>query len=163
MLERHEGPHEGRDERARGAHDDMEMRARVAHDDMEMRAREAHDEMRAREAHDDMNVRAREAHDDAYRIPLLDEVVIPGKAMPAARTAASAYAEHPELPDDEPALRRRLATRLASEIDVIVQDRIEAAMESARSQIIEQVRNHIDIMLPEIVDEFMRIDRRDDE
>jgi hypothetical protein len=39
---------------------------------------------------------------------------------------------------------------------------MEAAVEAASAQITQQVRNHIDIMLPEIVDEFMRIKRRGD-
>jgi hypothetical protein len=110
--------------------------------------------------------RARAAPDDdeqSYSIPLLDEVVIPGKSMPVPRVTAAGRGEQTDLLADEPALRRRLATRLASEIEVIVQDRMEAAMEAARVQITQQVRNHIDIMLPEIVDEFMRIKQHDDE
>lgn len=98
--------------------------------------------------------------DEPDRIPLLDEVVIPGTAVPAARQPGTARGEQTDPIDDEPALRRRLATRLASEIEVIVQDRMEAAVEAASAQITQQVRNHIDIMLPEIVDEFMRIKRR---
>jgi hypothetical protein len=101
--------------------------------------------------------------DEPDSIPLLDEVVIPGTAVPAARQPATQRGEETDPADDEPALRRRLATRLASEIEVIVQDRMEAAVEAASAQITQQVRNHIDIMLPEIVDEFMRIKRRGDD
>ena len=98
---------------------------------------------------------------DQYTIPLLDDVVIPGVEIPApAPTQALAADISPTDFDDEPAVRRRLAERLASEVEVIVQDRVESALESAREEIREQVRNHIDIILPEIVEELIQLRRR---
>ena len=97
--------------------------------------------------------------DEQYSIPLLDEVVVPG--VPVASATSPAPAPQPALPeDDEPALRRRIAERLASEVEVIVQDRIEAALETAREEIRDQVRNHMDIILPEIVEELTQARRR---
>ncbi len=121
---------------------------------------------------------------EQYTIPLLNDVVIPGidisprdaleaeaashdpaperldhGAMmaqltgPAAGTAAGEFVE-PEL--DEAAQRRRLADRLASEVEVIVQARLEIAIKSACDEIRAQVRNHLDITLPEIVDEMLQ-------
>ena len=107
---------------------------------------------------------ARDEDREQYVIPLLEEVVIPGTegyapaAAPATPGASRALIDH----DDEPALRRRLAERLASEIDIITQDRIEAALETAREEIRVQVRNHLDIILPEIVEELNQQRHRTD-
>jgi hypothetical protein len=49
---------------------------------------------------------------------------------------------------------RLLVARIANEIEVIVQSRIEAALQSATDDIRQQVKNHIEIMLPEILDEM---------
>ena len=96
---------------------------------------------------------------EQYIIPLLDEVVIAG---PDSFPLQPAVSEDPLLidDDDEPALRKRLAERLASEIEIIMQDRIEAALETAREEIRDQVRNHLDITLPEIVEELHQLRRR---
>ena len=98
---------------------------------------------------------------EQYTIPLLDEVAIPGPSavVPPAPAAAEPVAP---LADDEPSIRARIAERIASEIDVIAQDRIERALESAREEIREQVRNHLDIILPEIVEELTQARRRQD-
>jgi hypothetical protein len=50
--------------------------------------------------------------------------------------------------------------RLASEIEIIMQDRIEAALRKAHEEIRVQVRNHLDITLPEIVEELNQFRRR---
>lgn len=108
---------------------------------------------------------------DQYSIPLLDEVVRPGTepqvSLPpvsaAQPQAIVASQRHDELDgDSEPALRRRLAERLASEIEIITQDRIEAALEKAHEEIRAQVRNHLDIILPEVVEELSQARRRRD-
>ena len=96
--------------------------------------------------------------EEQYTIPLLDEVVIPGPGVEpqvAARIVAH-DADADAFDDDEPALRRRLAERLASEIEVIVYDRVERAIEQAKDDLREQVRNHLDIILPEIVEEILQ-------
>ena len=96
---------------------------------------------------------------EPYTIPLLDEVIIPGpqgrSPPPAAHVAESSVYD-----DDEPAMRKRLAERLASEIEVIMQDRLEAALDKAREEIRMQVRNHLDITLPEIVEELNQLRQR---
>ena len=124
--------------------------------------------------------------DDAeqYIIPLLNDVVIPGievrpqpqaEAESSAESATAERLDHaammaqltgppdaaetakfvePEL--DEAALRRRLADRLASEVEVIVQARLELALKDACDDIRIQVRNHLDIILPEIVDDMLQ-------
>jgi hypothetical protein len=97
---------------------------------------------------------------EQFTIPLLDEVVVPGVPVPDIDLADGSSEDDVPLVDDEPALRRRLAARLASEIEVIVQDRMEAALAQAREEIREQVRNHMDIILPEIVDELTQAKRR---
>lgn len=100
---------------------------------------------------------------DQYVIPLLEEVVIPGTEghaiVPAPAPTQSLSDAHTN-DDDEAALRRRLAERLASEIDIIAQDRIEAAMETARAEIRDQIRNHLDIILPEVAEELNQLRRR---
>ncbi len=121
---------------------------------------------------------------EQYTIPLLNDVVIPGIGItprdpaeaeskahglvpeqldqaammaqltgPPAATGAGEFTE-PEL--DEAALRRRLADRLASEVEVIVQACLEVAVSNACDEIRVQVRNHLDIILPEIVDDMLQ-------
>ena len=46
--------------------------------------------------------------------------------------------------------------RLASEIEVIMVARLENALREASEEIRRQVRNHIEIVLPEILDELAR-------
>ncbi|MFT5446080.1 MAG: hypothetical protein ACI9DC_001242 [Gammaproteobacteria bacterium] len=108
---------------------------------------------------------------DHYTIPLLNEVVRPGTEPQVSLPPVSATPpqvaldsqSHDELHDDsEPALRRRFAERLASEIEIITQDRIEAALEKAHEEIRAQVRNHLDIILPEVVEELNQARRRRD-
>ena len=90
-----------------------------------------------------------------YDIPLLDEVIWPERVV-ADRPAAGNQALAPPVPgsaDYEEACRL-LVARIANEIEVIVQSRIEAALQSATDEIRRQVKNHIEIMLPEILDEI---------
>jgi len=123
---------------------------------------------------------------EPYTIPLLNDVVVPGIGItpqdqaepepesdphspvperldqaammaqltgPPTGTEAGDFTE-PEL--DEAALRRRLADRLASEVEVIVQACLEVAINNACDEIRVQVRNHLDIILPEIVDDMLQ-------
>jgi hypothetical protein len=90
-----------------------------------------------------------------YDIPLLDEMIRPGRVV-ADRPAAGNQAPAPPVPGSaeyEEACRL-LVARIANEIEVIVQSRIEAALQSATDEIRRQVKNHIEIMLPEILDEI---------
>lgn len=100
---------------------------------------------------------------EQYNIPLLDNVVHPGG------TADDDTPEHyvpPTAPPGSPEYEeacRILVTRIANEIEVIVQSRIETALSSATEEIRQQVKNHIEIMLPEILDEIMRSKGHHDE
>ncbi len=123
---------------------------------------------------------------EQYTIPLLNDVVIPGigitprdpaesesesdthspvpeqldqAAMMAQLNGPASGAEAGEISEpelDEAALRRRLADRLASEVEVIVQACLEVAVNNACDEIRVQVRNHLDIILPEIVDDMLQ-------
>jgi len=86
--------------------------------------------------------------DRQAELPLLDEVVARG--VPPA-VLASAVRPSPDLSPEEAALCRRVAARLASEIDVIVQARLERTLETARHEIRKEVRKHIAITLPELI------------
>lgn len=95
-----------------------------------------------------------------YDIPLLNDVVMPGDE--AADAAPSDY-EPPTSPPGSPEYDeacRLLVSRIASEIEVIVQSRIEVALKHATDEIRQQVKNHIEIMLPEILDEISQPHRR---
>jgi hypothetical protein len=91
-----------------------------------------------------------------YDIPLLNDVIVPEDG--AVEAPAEPY-EPPTAPPGSPEYdeaSRLLVARIASEIEVIVQSCIEAALENATVEIRRQVKNHIEIMLPEILDEIIR-------
>ncbi len=91
-----------------------------------------------------------------YDIPLLNDVILPEDGEVEAPT--DPY-DPPTTPPGSPEYdeaSRLLAARIASEIEVIVQSRIEAALAKATVEIRQQVKNHIEIMLPEILDEIIR-------
>ncbi len=90
-----------------------------------------------------------------YDIPLLHDVVMPGSGVADAPPSGYEPAEMPKAgsPEYEEACRL-LVAKIANEIEVIVQARIEAALQSATDEIRKQVKNHIEIMLPEILDEI---------
>lgn len=100
------------------------------------------------------------SEDSQYTIPLLHDVVVPGGDSSVGQDgeADSVTAQAPDLDDDEAC--RKLAERLANEIEVIVQARVEAAVHEATVDIREQVRNHLEIMLPEIIEELYALGRR---
>lgn len=81
-------------------------------------------------------------------LPLLDEVVARGASPPALPRAPQ---PSPDLSPGEAALCRRVAARLASEIDVIVQARLEQTLATACREIRKQVKEHIAITLPELI------------
>ncbi|HEY5701058.1 MAG TPA: hypothetical protein VIT83_03115 [Gammaproteobacteria bacterium] len=93
---------------------------------------------------------------EQFNIPLLNDVVVPGESLGDGH--AEPYVS-PTAPPGSPEYEeacRLLVTRIANEIEVIVQSRVEAALSSATEEIRQQVQNHIEIMLPEILDEIMR-------
>lgn len=98
--------------------------------------------------------------DGQYSIPLLRDVVIPGVEGDAAPAAEGWDAQPPSHPspsitDDE--LCRQAIERLTSEIEVIVQTGVDEALQQASKRIMRQVKNHIDITLPEILEEIARV------
>ena len=102
------------------------------------------------------------AADDAaqYTIPMLNDVVVPGNDTPST-PADGGRDVHPLQPGpEEEELCRRLTERLANEIEVLVQARVETAVAEAAHDIREQVRNHLEIMLPEILEELNALGRR---
>jgi hypothetical protein len=91
-----------------------------------------------------------------YDIPLLNDVIVPEDGEMGA--PAGPY-EPPTAPPGSPEYddaSRLLVARIASEIEVIVQSRIEAALEKATVEIRQQVKNHIEIILPEILEEIIQ-------
>ena len=91
------------------------------------------------------------AEDGQYSIPMLDDVVVPGAELDGNPLVGD------ELPPRtllERALAEKLVERLASEIAVIVEIGVEEALRDAGEEIMGRVRNHLDIVLPEILDEL---------
>lgn len=97
--------------------------------------------------------------DAQYTIPLLHDVVVPGAELPEMSAHDARGAEPLAQDVEETEAYRRLAERLANEIEVIVQARVEAAVQKAAEDIREQVRNHLEIMLPEIIEDLKALGR----
>ncbi len=98
--------------------------------------------------------------DPQYTIPLLHDVVVPGGGGPDEQATDQPPGEPLEPGAEAAETCRKLAKRLANEIEVIVQARIEAAVQEAAGDIREQVRNHLEIMLPELIDDLNALGRR---
>ncbi len=88
--------------------------------------------------------------DGQYNIPLLDEVVVPGDEMVGLPPTVT--------PADLSPVAQRLFDRLASEIDVIVQTGVDDALKAAAKNIRARVKQHVAIVLPEILDELSQED-----
>tara|TARA_B100000676_G_scaffold301846_1_gene349638 strand:- start:993 stop:1439 length:447 start_codon:yes stop_codon:yes gene_type:complete len=97
------------------------------------------------------DARARVENDGQYTIPLSSDVARPGQIGPD--------------PDREPPKlspqAQRLFDRLASEIDVIVQTGVDDALKAAARDIRKRVKDHVSIVLPEILDELSHSDDDD--
>ena len=98
---------------------------------------------------------------EQYTIPLLDDIVSPGAEIgenlddsPMVITGRRMLS----LEDDEDC--QNVINRLSSEIEVIVQAGLEEALENAKKDITEQVKKHVSIILPEILDEIAAIKTR---
>ena len=76
-------------------------------------------------------------------IPVLEDVVVLGQDVKGDRDELDLY----------DIARRRVAERLASEIDVIVNAELEMALKRACANIRRRVHEHIDIILPEILND----------
>ena len=97
--------------------------------------------------------------DGQYTIPLLHDVVVPGSDLPETPSPDQGPADSMTEDAEETEAYRRLAERLANEIEVIVQTRVEAAVQKAAEDIREQVHNHLEIMLPEIIEDLKVLGR----
>ena len=79
-----------------------------------------------------------------------------GYAEPQAQADGERYGDSAP-PALEPEVYRHLVDRLANEIDVIVQTGTEEAMHRAATEIADKVREHVAIVLPEIIEELARL------
>lgn len=90
-------------------------------------------------------------------IPLLEEVAVPQPEDTGGDTDAQGGTAPLAVPDDED--MQHLIARLAGEIEVIVENGIEEALREATGRITERVKTHIEIMLPEILEEIEELQR----
>ena len=99
---------------------------------------------------------------EQYTIPLLDDVLVPGVEL---------IDEVDDIDDPVPAVQRQLTSveddasqaiieRLTNEVEVIVQTGVEQALQEAMEVITERVRKHVNIILPEILDEIADLKAR---
>ena len=49
-----------------------------------------------------------------------------------------------------------LLSRLASELDIIIESCVDEALAQAKQDLLVKIKNHLDIVLPEILDEMSR-------
>ncbi len=88
-------------------------------------------------------------------LPLLDEVVIPGGLLDQGMT---------DLSDDHPTAEpleamppyADLLSRLGSELEIIIESCVDEALTQARQDLMIQIKNHLDIVLPEILYQLTR-------
>ena len=78
---------------------------------------------------------------------------------PAGDPDRERYGDAPP-PSLDPEVYRHLVDRLANEIDVIVQTGTEEAMQRAAADIAARVREHVAIILPEVIEELVRMSGR---
>jgi hypothetical protein len=88
------------------------------------------------------------------QLPLLSNVVVPGDPARAGLDPGGPEASAPLPPHED------LVQRLASEIEVIIEGCMDEALRNARKQVMAQLSRHLEIVLPEILEELER--RRDD-
>ena len=81
------------------------------------------------------------------------------RADPRAGPGGERYGDAPS-PSLAPEAYRHLIDRLANEIDVIVQTGIDEAMHRAAADIAAKARGHVAIILPEIIEELVRMSSR---
>ncbi len=85
-------------------------------------------------------------------LPLLQDIVMPGD--PNLEASDGSWNERrgsPEIAE----IRKQVRQRLASEIEVIVQCGFESALQDISKEILTRLEQHLDIVLPEILDEIL--------
>ena len=94
-------------------------------------------------------------------LPRVDELELdpPTLDPPALEPQGERYGDAPP-PSLDPEVYRHLIDRLANEIDVIVQTGTEEAMHRAAVDIAARVRDHVAIILPEVIEELIRMSNR---
>ena len=95
-----------------------------------------------------------------HRKPAPREMQEPGGDGPDEQISDHTHGEPLEPGVEDAEACRKLAQRLANEIEVIVQARVETAVQEAAEDIREQIRNHLEIMLPELIDDLNALGRR---
>lgn len=98
-------------------------------------------------------------HEEA--LPILKDVVIPGD--PPARLAMDAepdgaFEVHDVYDESlEPAPHHDdLVVRLVNELDIIIESCVDDALAAAKRELMVKMKNHLDIVLPEILEELER-------
>ncbi len=112
---------------------------------------------------------SREVPADADDLPVLRNVVIPGQPGFASHVASQdeevedeeVWRPHQPWPESSHFVHTEsmppyndLVKRLASEVDVIIEDCVDEALAKARKEIVGRIKNHLDIVLPEILEEM---------
>ena len=93
-------------------------------------------------------------------LPRIGDLALdPPLDRPAGDPGGGRYGDAPPLSLD-PEVYRHLIDRLANEIDVIVRTGAEEAMQRAATDIAARVRVHVAIILPEIIEELVRMSGR---
>jgi len=83
-------------------------------------------------------------------IPLLDDVIGTDQAHEAAYGTGDEL-EIPSELDVDPELVEEISRRLRNELEVIIQAGLERLTKKATSEIMSEVKIHLDIILPEII------------
>ena len=99
--------------------------------------------------------------DEALPSPGEDVEPDPPAAVPPVSPVLEGERYGDTLPPSlDPEVYRHLIERIANEIDVIVQTGTEEAMRRAAVDIAARVREHVAIILPEVIEELVRMSNR---
>lgn len=88
---------------------------------------------------------------DALHAPESGDFTSPADEIPRVSLRPAELAGASGVEAWDPAPYRMAAERLASEVEIIVNARLEAALASLGEDLRRELRNHIEIVLPEIV------------
>lgn len=95
-----------------------------------------------------------------YTIPLLDDVVLPGTELTEISSPPVKKALHSPASIERDEDCQAVVRRLANEIEIIIQASVDEALRQANIDMAERVKKHIEITLPEILDEIAEIKAR---
>ncbi len=93
-------------------------------------------------------------------LPLLDEVVILGGLLDE-EISDDTHEEPGVEPLQEMAPYSDLLSRLGSELEIIIENCVDEALRQARQDLMVQIKNHLDIVLPEILYQLTRRNNED--